>query len=778
MNRGAVLSLDAFLSIAENVLGRKLDDDQRGVVSAGPGCTLFVVAGPGSGKTTVLALRVLRHILVDGMKPETIVATTFTRRAARELRSRILGWGEELRRLALSRLVLPEDVRFVIEGVDFNAVITGTLDELIEELLTRHRPPGSAPPVILEPFVSRGLILKRGLFEDHRFRDDSLKNYARLLGVSSWRAVVGDLAELLKEVRERWYHDRVDVERYLNETRACAVCGQHPHPGITVLALALQAYQNALDESDTCDFELLEHRFLEALTSGRLDGFCRELRCVLVDEYQDTNLLQEAIYFEMARWCTANGGGLCVVGDDDQSLYRFRGATVDLFTAFPQRVESRLSVTPSVHYLKNNYRSVPNIVHFVRDFVQVDEAFQQVRVQGKPAILPRRQAPYNPPVLGMFRDTVERLAEDLASFIYDIFEGDGVEVPGLGRVRKGSGGSVGDCAVLCSSPREYNSSGRPRLPWHLRQALARRGIKVFNPRGQSLARNPWVEILCGLLLECIDPDGTVAAGTQNLPEDALQVFQQWRQRAREYVARDPAPPRPARLRDFVFGMQARARGAQGENVSLTDLVYKLVTWIPALQDDIEGLVYLEVVLRTISASAHLNPYGGHVRLGAGQSPASIRAAYWDLLVPIASEAVDIEEDLLETLPADHVNILSIHQSKGLEFPMVIVDVGSAFQKNNPAQAPMRYPEDGGRSHRLEDELRQFSVLGSPLRPGKDRAFDDLYRLYYVAFSRAQDLLILCGLNPVRYGKVRNVAAGWDRHGNWVWGQGLPNLVHV
>src|SRR5690606_9891215 len=137
-----MLSLELFFSLAAQVLGRPLDDDQRGVVAAGPDCTLFVVAGPGSGKTTVLALRVLRHILVDGMEPDSIVATTFTRRAARELRSRILGWGDEIRHLALLSTEVPPHVREAVKRIDFNAVVTGTLDQLIEELLTRYRQPG------------------------------------------------------------------------------------------------------------------------------------------------------------------------------------------------------------------------------------------------------------------------------------------------------------------------------------------------------------------------------------------------------------------------------------------------------------------------------------------------------------------------------------------------------------------------------------------------------------------------------------------------------------
>ena len=70
--------------------------------------------------------------------------------------------------------------------------------------------------------------------------------------------------------------------------------------------------------------------------------FTDELEVVLVDEYQDTNLLQESLYFELAKRC---GGALTVVGDDDQSLYRFRGATVDLFSDFGTRYQILLLYT-------------------------------------------------------------------------------------------------------------------------------------------------------------------------------------------------------------------------------------------------------------------------------------------------------------------------------------------------------------------------------------------------------------------------------------------------
>jgi len=74
-----------------------LNEGQVGIVSAEVDSSLFVIAGPGSGKTTASALRILKLIYMDGLDPTEIVATTFTRRAAAVLRSRIIEWGENVR---------------------------------------------------------------------------------------------------------------------------------------------------------------------------------------------------------------------------------------------------------------------------------------------------------------------------------------------------------------------------------------------------------------------------------------------------------------------------------------------------------------------------------------------------------------------------------------------------------------------------------------------------------------------------------------------------------
>ena len=121
--------------------------------------------------------------------------------------------------------------------------------------------------------------------------------------------------------------------------------------------------------------------------------------------------------------------------------------------------------------------------------------------------------------------------------------------------------------------------------------------------------------------------------------------------------------------------------------------------------------------------------------------------------------------------------MSIHQAKGLEFPLVIVDVGSDFKTNHHAHAFKRFPENGGKTCTIEDELRPHSILGTHSRSAKDRAFDDLIRHYFVAYSRPQDLLLLVGLNSAKT-NIKNIATGWDRNENWIWQKGLPHLLHI
>ena len=458
-----------------------------------------------------------------------------------------------------------------------------------------------------------------------------------------------------------------------------------------------------------------------------------------------------------------------------------------------------MGIQPRTISLSQNYRSTQIVVNFCNRFINLDPSYKNARVQNKPEISPMRSQPYiNYPILGMFRDDVNLLASDLARFVHKVIHGGGVQVQDDNNnqytieinIQKGT---PADIVLLCSSPREFDAQGRPRLPMLLRHQLNQLSppIQVFNPRGENLETIENVQILCGLILECIDPNGSVQKNEANIPKVAINMFDSWRKQASKYINGSPPPTRPRSLEQFVNAWQRRTplgRKKWEREVPLIDLVYKLVTWLPNMQNDIEGLVYLEAITRTICQAGLFGNFGGQIIFDPRNldlETASIREALWNIFVPMATGAIEIDEDLLDTLPPDRLNIMSIHQAKGLEFPLVIVDVGSDFRDLRSADFK-RFPRNGGKSCNMEDELRPYSPLGQPKRAALDRAFDDLVRQYFVAFSRAQDVLLLVGLNSIRHGyytqsgqkAIPNIATGWDRNGNWHWGEGLHNLIHL
>jgi DNA helicase II / ATP-dependent DNA helicase PcrA len=752
------------------------DAQQQRALNAPAAAGLFIVAGPGTGKTASLTLRILKLVLVDGIQPRGILATTFTKKAAEELRSRVLGWGFRIIDALRSDPALSPTQKAFVDAVDINQVRTGTIDSLCEQLLREFRAPGIQPPVLTDEFVSKTLMLREGLFGSRRDQNVALDLFLLSLysdGGKRFNYHAGTKAKLVKEIWERRFQDQV--------TWADFPTGGPPadRAARQVVDDAQQAYEAALRSAGLVDFSLLEDEVLKRLRAGQLKEFTDELQVVLVDEYQDTNLMQEQLYFELAAACS---GALVVVGDDDQSLYRFRGATVDLFRDFPARYQQRFQKTPTTVFLTNNYRSTKSIVSFVNGYATLDAGYQAVRVASKPALAHGPTAPMGLPVLGMFRDTVEELAEDLARLVHAVFRGPGYAVPGGTVVAAPSGGDVGDCALLCSSPAEFSASNKPRLPLLLRQELSALAppIQVFNPRGEDAATVDVVERFGGLLLECLDPGGVISGQTSGVSPDAQTVFARWRSQAIAFVQGASAPPG---LLSYAQGWANRDSGRKGfewpKSTTAIELIYGLVHYLPELHDDPEGQVYLEVFTRQLGACLQLGKFDGRVVTdpsNPGLSDASVKELLRDFLAPIADGVVDVNEELMETFPRDRLSILSIHQSKGLEFPLTIVDVGSDF-KDLRAPAFKRMPAVGGPPHRMEDLLRPHSPLGVPARSQIDRAFDDLYRQFFVAFSRPQDVLLLVGVTPTQPGgRVPNVATGWDRNGTCHWAANLPFVM--
>jgi len=744
---------------------------------------LMIVAGPGSGKTTVLVLRALRMVFVDGLLPEQVLLTTFTRKAAGELRARLIEWGLAIRVHLLNTLRGGQRDR--VEQLDINRFPTGTLDSICEEQLTALRAPATPAPVLLEGFVANTILRNRG----YRSKSSQETALDQFLAAYTFEGDPprnsGERISVGRTLVDRLVHDRVDLKSF--------AAGQPNPQGRQLLVGWFQNYRGALNVSNQLDFAALEERFLEKLSAGDLARFTQNISAVLVDEYQDTNPLQESIYFELVRRASPS---FTIVGDDDQSLYRFRGATVELFRDFVSRFAKAIPASKPVkqQHLSQNYRSTPEVTAFFNAVAHNDPAFAAARVQPpKPNIV--ATLPSNGiPVLGMFRPDVDTLARDLATLLRNAFGPNGhvlTTVPGRPVLRKDpNGGDYGDAVFLAHSVNElgramFNNPPKQRLPFRLREELAGGNVNVFNPRGRALRDIPLVQRLMGAMLDCIDaPTATAPMGpiqeaiTPSFRSQTRQMLPAWRQASRAFCGTNPQPNKPHSLKVFIekWGLrklQSNSMPEWPEEWPLLELCFKLLSWFPELHDDPEGQVYLEAITRCITQASTIASYRSQVLHNQGEHDRkSVEAILRNVMVPLAEGDLDVDEDIMPSVPRNRLQFMTIHQAKGLEFPLVIVDVASDYSTNSPKNRFRRFPEQPGNQQRLEDDFAQYCEVG-PLRLQRsalERSFDDLIRLYYVAYSRPQSVLLLVGVDKcLQYRtSIRHVATFWRMDGSWPW----------
>jgi len=812
-----MISYEEFEDITAKVLKRDISSNkqQKKAILSEPNKSLFIVAGPGSGKTTVMVLKILKYIFVDDIDPSKILATTFTKKAADELYSRILGWGDEIKR-HLEDKYCDESFESIakIESIDFNQIIIGTTDSIAEELLRDNRKPGENQSIVIEEFVANTAMIKI-LIKDEKYRNEKLVEYLKELSGKTKLEEPSKMSEILMEIKNRIFYDQINFYELYEKTQE--------NSGPRLALDCIKEYENTLKNRNTIDFAMLESNFLEKLKNNELDLFLDEIKIVLIDEYQDTNLIQEDIYFTIAKSALENDGNITVVGDDDQSLYRFRGATVDLFTNYQKRVKDKLSIDVEEINLTTNYRSTENIINHCNQFAELDREYQKARVENKPKIIAPDFDRDKMPILGMFRNNPEMLARDLSRLIDNLVNkgeseikvlqvldeeyykkvNGNINIANLQKIKQESikagkneekikikldsdYGSASDIAILSYSPKEMQYGNRSFLH-HLRKNLKRlrKPIEMFNPRGIDLQEIDVVAIFCGLILECIDPEGSIQNSDKTIPNLARRNMIRWRFKAKDYIKLNPEPHEPISLNDFVTRWQLRRPYPESingieqhwpKNASLMELAYKLTTWIEELQDDVEGIVYLEAITKSITQTGFFNDYHSNISFKTPiDERESVLEAIWNIFIPLSTGGVSIDESLLETLPDDRINVLSIHQSKGLEFPLVIVDVGSRFKTNDIRTQRLRFPKTLPDKKTIEDTIRQHSILGESERSEKDRSFDDLTRLYFVAFSRAESVLLLIGLNSAIEGynkkndhfDIPNIALGWSRDEKYV-----------
>lgn len=359
---------------------------------AGP---LYLTAGPGSGKTRVLLWRTLNLVVCCGVRPSEIFLSTFTEKAALQLREGLQ-----------SLLGIVTNLTGV--NYDLGEMYIGTVHSLCRRLMTdRHVRPDrqrARPPHLLDDLDQYfhlgdnrfwpGLLDAAGLDSDSGnqainaiFGDNSQSKH---VAVSHCTAFFNRIAE--EQIDPGQAVARLLVDRRVQDE--LAACQVDPAGLSTMLSLAVAYYQRLRAEGVTT-FSLLQQHALDALQQAPNGRF----RYIIIDEYQDTNAIQERLFFQLAQ----GHGNICVVGDDDQSLYRFRGATVENFVQFPQRCRDQLGVAPQRISLSTNYRSRSDIVDFYTRFIDhcdwrveagrnafyrvVDKDIQAHRQDARPAVV-------------------------------------------------------------------------------------------------------------------------------------------------------------------------------------------------------------------------------------------------------------------------------------------------------------------------------------------------------------------------------------------------------
>ena len=231
-------------------------------------------------------------------------------------------------------------------------------------------------------------------------------------------------------------------------------------------------------------------------------------------------------------------------------------------------------------------------------------------------------------------------------------------------------------------------------------------------------------------------------------------------------------------------LSRRSHGPWESDIPVVAFLYELAGALPdAVVDTPEFAVAFGLFLKQAEACRWVAPAATFIRR-SGRDLTVFRASVVEVIVgllgPVADGRRRVEDEGPDPFPRNRVPILSIHQSKGLEFPVAIVDAGCLVMSRSNAY--QRMPETGAPEHRFEEMLRPFTVLGGqPPRSDRDLACDDLIRSQFVAYSRARDLLVLVGLSPCApdaRGRraAPNLATGWTRDLARPWADHPPMVM--
>ena len=560
-----------------------LNEPQRQAVMATDG-PLLILAGAGSGKTRVLTHRTAYLIEECGVNPYNIMAITFTNKAAGEMRERIdqmVGYGSESIWVCTFHSTCVRILRRYIDRLGFGTNFT-IYDSDDQKTLMKD--------------ICKRLEIDTKMYKEKMF----------LSAISSAKDELIDPIEF--------------------ETRAAGDYVKRKQ------AQVYREYQQALKQNNALDFDDLIMKTVELFKLDKevLASYQDRFRYIMVDEYQDTNTAQ----FELIRLLALKYQNLCVVGDDDQSIYKFRGANIYNILNFEHHFPDA-----TVIKLEQNYRSTQNILDAANAVIANNQGRKEKRLwtdNGAGDKITFEQ-------LDTAAEEADFVARDIAQ-----------------RVRKGEY-QYKDCAIL------YRTNAQSRL-FEERFITANIPYKIFG--GVNFyARKEVKDLLAYLKTIDNGQDDLAVRRIINIPKrgigaasiNKVALYAQ-EQEISFYDALCVAEQVPglgkaaAKIRPFVLFIQSMK--AKAKLLSVTDLLQEVIETTGYVRElEAEGTDEAEARIENIDELI-----SKAVDYAEGEEAPTLNGFLEN--VALVADIDSFDEN------SDYVVLMTLHSAKGLEFPNV------------------------------------------------------------------------------------------------------------
>ncbi|RKU20983.1 ATP-dependent helicase [Candidatus Poribacteria bacterium] len=637
---------------------------------------LLIIAGPGSGKTFTLVERVYHLISKKGIQPERLFVSTFTEKAAAELITRVSSRLEE------------DNIT-----VNLNETYIGTFHSICLRFLEEHRDATR---------LNRNFTLL-DQFDQQYFLYQHLSDYQKIEG-----------SEYILENTRGWWGARklmTWVNKVSEEALDLEVLLNAPEPEVQALGRCYQQYQKHLEEENYLDFSTIQVEALRLLEGHPeiLDDIRENIQYLMVDEYQDTNTIQERILFALAK----PDFNLCVVGDDDQGLYRFRGATIRNILEFPQQFSAGVCKQVS---LTTNYRSHPDIIEFYNKWMEtLDWTADGKTFRYEKEIVPEAETDFTdmPAALKIAGHNTQTWHKEVLAFLY--------------RLR--DSGALTDWNQVAFLFRSVKN----RQAVALAAALEADGIPVYSPRSNQFFDREEIRLMIGALIFLFPQFPEVRQWREGVWLDIWDYYDE--ACVREFVTELRRPENQPLLTWSRRQARTHRTLTEGTDYAFSGLFYELLQF-PLFSQYLGDVTQGNVIdsrparnLAIFSQLLHKYEYLHHINV---LTPDALDRHLWRLFNQffrfLKDGGIDEYEDASEYAPSGCVSFMTIHQSKGLEFPVVIV--GS-----------MEITPSKQYSY-LDERLQENYYTKEPFEPLEETKNYDFWRLFYTAFSRAQNLLLL------------------------------------